>query len=257
MPEVSVITSVYNGEAYLDECVQSILNQTFQEFEFIMLNNGSTDRTPEILEQYTDSRIRVIHQENLGIPRSLNKGIELSRSDLIARLDADDFSSPHRLERQVHYMKQNPGTVLCGSRFQRLLGKDSFPQKIPFVENDRAIRKIISCFNPFAHSTVIFRKNAFLKIGGYNNRFKFSQDYELWVRMLQLGEARVLKDVLTVIRETKQSISNQNSTMLNLEGLRVRWNALCQFGGDPAKILYYFLKSVAGLIFPFQDRFRR
>ncbi|SVE62936.1 uncharacterized protein METZ01_LOCUS515790, partial [marine metagenome] len=88
VPRVSVVTSVYNGELYLKECIESILNQTFRDFEYIILNNGSTDNTSEILKLYTDPRLRVIHQENLGISRSLNKGIDLSSSDLIAHLDA-------------------------------------------------------------------------------------------------------------------------------------------------------------------------
>ena len=108
MPQVSVVTSVYNGEEYLEECVDSILNQTFQNFEYIILNNGSTDGTARILQRYTDPRLRIIHQENLGISKSLNKGINLSNSDLIARLDADDFSSPQRLEKQVTFMEKHP-----------------------------------------------------------------------------------------------------------------------------------------------------
>ena len=106
MPQVSVVTSVYNGEEYLEECVDSVLNQTFQDFEYITLNNGSTDNTAKILQRYTDPRLRIIHQENLGIPRSLNKGIDISSSDLIARLDADDYSMPQMLEQQITFMEK-------------------------------------------------------------------------------------------------------------------------------------------------------
>ena len=135
MPRVSVVTSVYNGETYLEECIDSILNQTFQDFEYIILDNGSTDRTPEILVQYTDPRIRIIHQENLGIAGSLNKGINISNSDLIARLDADDYSFPQRLEQQVSFMEQNPEIVKINSmhysefshlKYQREISKNDF-----------------------------------------------------------------------------------------------------------------------------------
>ena len=105
MPRVSVVTSVYNGETHLEECINSILNQTFQDFEYIILNNGSTDRTLEILNRYTDPRLHIIHQDNLGISRSLNKGISLSKSELIVRLDADDYSFPNRLEKQINFIK--------------------------------------------------------------------------------------------------------------------------------------------------------
>ena len=111
MPQVSIVTSVYNGELYLEECIKSILSQTFKDFEYIILNNGSTDRTAKILNLYNDPRLRVIHQENLGISRSLNKGIDLSRSDLIARQDADDYSFVSRLENQVKFMDQHQDIV--------------------------------------------------------------------------------------------------------------------------------------------------
>tara|TARA_Y100000758_G_C15715118_1_gene298713 strand:+ start:62 stop:490 length:429 start_codon:yes stop_codon:yes gene_type:complete len=142
MPRVSVVTSVYNGEAYVEECIDSILNQTFQDFEYIILNNGSTDRTAEILNHYTDSRIHIIHQENLGISRSLNKGINLSKSELIARLDADDYALPQRLEKQIAFMEQHPKVVLCGSRFKELVGEKISPQKVQFVEQDKDIQKL-------------------------------------------------------------------------------------------------------------------
>ena len=121
MPRVSVVTSVYNGEAYVEECIDSILNQTFQDFEYIILNNGSTDRTLEILNRHTDPRLHIIHQDNLGISRSLNKGISLSKSELIVRLDADDYSLPNRLEKQVTFMEQHPEISFCGSRLKELI----------------------------------------------------------------------------------------------------------------------------------------
>ena len=99
-----MVTSVYNGEAYLKECLDSVINQTLQDFEYIILNNGSTDGTAEILTQYDDPRFRIVQQENLGIARSLNKGVQMAQSELIARLDADDFSNPNRLEKQINFI---------------------------------------------------------------------------------------------------------------------------------------------------------
>ena len=119
-PKVSILTSVYNGEKYIKECIDSILNQTFYDFEYIILNDGSIDQTKNILEKYTDPRMRIIHQENLGIPKSLNKGASLCRADLIAHLDADDYVHSHWLERQFEFMGQNQDVVLCGSRFEEL-----------------------------------------------------------------------------------------------------------------------------------------
>ncbi len=257
MPRVSVVTSVYNGETYLEECIDSILNQTFQDFEYIILDNGSTDRTPEILAQYTDPRIRIIHQENLGISGSLNKGINISNSDLIARLDADDYSFPQRLEQQISFMEQNPEIVFCGSRFKELVGDKYFPQKVKFIEKDNDIRKIVSCFNPFAHSTIMIRKNAFTKSGGYDLKFEYGQDYELWIRMLNFGKAWVLKEELSVVRLSEQSTSNKNIRKQKLEGLQIRWSAFRQFGGNLIEILCYSLKSLVGLTFPSKNHLNR
>jgi len=257
MPQVSVVTSVYNGEEYLEECVDSILNQTFQNFEYIILNNGSTDGTARILQRYTDPRLRIIHQENLGISKSLNKGINLSNSDLIARLDADDFSSPQRLEKQVTFMEKHPEIVLCGSRWLELVGEKLSKQIVDFVETDQAIKKSMSLFNPFSHSGVIFRKKTFITAEGYSERFKYSQDYDLWLRMLAFGKTLILKEELAVVRMSEQSESHKNARKQKLEGLQIRWNAFQQFGGNRGQALYYFFKTLVGLISPSKGNLNR
>ena len=249
MPLITLVTSVYNGETYLKECVDSILNQTFQDFEYIILNNGSTDGTARILAQYNDPRFRIIRQENLGIARSLNKGIRMANSELIARLDADDFSNPNRLEKQINFMNQHPEIVLCGSQFKVLLGKD-------YIDYPTHALKSMSCFNPFAHSTVVFRKAAFIKSGGYREKFKFGQDYDLWSRLLDFGEAFILKDELSTIRLSEQSTSSINSKELRIESLLIRWSAFRKFGGNHGETLYHFLKSMIGLFIP-SERFKK
>ena len=257
VPQVSVVTSVYNGEEYLEECVDSILNQTFQNFEYIILNNGSTDGTARILQRYTDPRLRIIHQENLGISRSLNKGINLSNSSLIARLDADDYSSPQRLEKQIAFMEKHTNVVLCGSRRKELLGSKILPSTVPFIEKDEDIRKTVSCFNPLAHSTIMFRKKYFIEAGGYNDQFKYAQDYNLWLSMLTLGKAHNLKEELSVVRISQSSTSNQNSKKQKLEELQIRWKAFRKFGGNPGKAMFYSLRSLARLIFPSKTHLNR
>ena len=119
-PKVSVLTSVYNCENYIEECIDSILSQTFTDFEYVILNDGSTDKTQSILEKYSDPRLLIFHQKNLGIPKSLNKGMSLCRSDLIAHLDADDYVQPHWLKKLFEFMEQNQDVVFCSSRFEEL-----------------------------------------------------------------------------------------------------------------------------------------
>jgi hypothetical protein len=116
-------------------------------------------------------------------------------------------------------MEQHPEIVVCGSRFKELLGGNTFNQSIRFIETDQAIRKSMSLFNPFSHSAIIFRRKAFLESGGYNCRYKYAQDYDLWVRILNYGEAQILKDKLGVVRISSQSESNKNVRKLKIEGL--------------------------------------
>jgi len=250
MPKVSFVISVHNGEKFLENCIDSVLNQTFKDFECIILNNGSTDKTPEILKQYTDPRLKIIHQKNLGVSSSLNKGVGLSNSDLIARLDVDDFLFIQRLEKQTEFMINNPQVALCGSRFQMLLGEKYLPQRVNFIQKDDIIKRSLCLFNPFAHSTVMFRKKTFVDAGGYSEKLKYGLDYELWLRMLTLGEAHILDNELCVIRMGKHSLSYKNKRRQKIEGLKIRWRAFRKFGGNPSEFLYYFIKSMGGLIFP-------
>ena len=249
IPIVTILTTVHNGEEFIEECVNSILGQTVKDFEYIILNNGSTDGTASILNRFSDPRLKIIHQENLGISNSLNKGVKLSNCDLVARLDADDYSLPNRLERQMDIMNRNPNIILCGSRFQELRETKLFKQRVLSIEKDQAIRKLMSSFNPFAHSTVMIRKKFLIEAGGYNDKFKYSQDYDLWVRMLSIGEAYILNDELSVLRVSEKSNSYQNNRTQKLEGLLIRWSAFMKFGGNPAKVMYYFIKTLSGLIF--------
>ena len=249
-PSVTILTTVYNGEKFVERCVNSILQQTLKDFEFIVLNNGSTDSTPGILNSFSDPRLKVVHQDNLGISASLNKGAELSSSDLIARLDADDYCFPARLEHQVKFMRQYPNIVLCGSRWSETVDGELLKQRVPFIETDRAIRKSMCLFNPFSHSMVMFRRKTFFESGGYSCKYKYTQDYDLWMRMLNFGEAKNLKEELGVVRVSKQSESFQNAKEQKLEALRIRWNALLKFGGNPIKAVYYLIKTLLGLLFP-------
>jgi glycosyltransferase involved in cell wall biosynthesis len=232
MPRISVVTSVYNGEAYLEECVDSILNQTFQDFEYIILNNGSTDRTPEILKSYPDPRLRIIHQENLGVPKSLNKGISLCRSDLMAHLDADDYVHPQWLEKHIEFMIQNPDVVICSSRFEELFNGKLYPQSFPLIEGDHEIRKSLCFMNPIPHSFTIIRKTALLKAGGYDPKLIIAHDYDLWIRLLEEGKGHNLNDTLGVCRIHTASFSSKKERTMIKEVLQVQWRAYRKLGGS-------------------------
>jgi len=231
-PKVSVLTSVYNGEDHVEECINSILDQTFTDFEYIVLNDGSTDQTRSILERYSDPRLRIIHQENMGIPNSLNKGVSLCRSDLIAHLDADDYVQSSWLDRQVEFMRQNADVVFCGARFEELFNGKLYPQGYPFVEDDSVIRKNLCFMNSIPHSFTIFRKSSFLKAGGYDPNLVIAHDYDLWVRLLEEGKGHNLNEILGVLRIHKASTSTQKERIMIREAFQVQWRAYRKLDGS-------------------------
>lgn len=199
MPKVTVLLPVYNGEKYLKEAIESILNQTFDDFEFIIINDGSTDDTKKIIESYNDKRIRVVNQKNKGLSLSLNIGISMSQGEYIARMDADDISEKDRLMEQVSFMDQNPEIGICGSSVILIneLGDHIGYMIHPFKHNDIKAQMLFNC--PLAHPTVIFRKSFLAKSGLRYNEVK-SEDYDLWVRAVDLTKIANINNYLVKYR---------------------------------------------------------
>ena len=158
VPKVTVLMPVYNGEKYLEEAIDSVLAQTLPDFEFLIIDDGSTDKTPQILKSYTDTRLRLFHQNNRGLTRSLNKGIQFSGGEYVARMDADDIALPERLEKQVKFLDEHPEIGVVGSFHCEVSAslQKSIVKKFP--TEDSAIRKTLIKENPFSHPTVIMRK---------------------------------------------------------------------------------------------------
>ena len=230
IPNISVIMGVYNGAEYLKDAVDSILNQTYTDFEFIIINDGSTDETTKILNTYTDNRIIIINQENLGLTLTLNKAIKLSKAKFIARQDADDYSMPDRFIKQINYLKEHRDVSIVGSWYETI---DIFGDR--FLEfgvknNDNAIRNVLlKGLTPFAHGSVIMRKNDIGKVGFYDERFMFSQDYNLWLRAL-MGDLQI-----AVIEESLYSLRYYPATN------RVKY--LCQKAYTDSSLKYYSTKK--------------
>lgn len=178
-PLISVVMSVYNGEKYLAEAIESILNQTYKNFEFIIVNDGSKDNSIEIIKSYMnqDNRIVLIDRENKGLPYSLNEGISIAKGEYIARMDADDISLPMRFKKQIDYMQKNELDV-CGSYIE-LFGNNIKERIIKNPLNNDDIRFSLLFFSSLAHPTVVFKKEVFKKVK-YNIEYKVAQDYQLW-----------------------------------------------------------------------------
>jgi len=196
-PLVSVVMSVYNGEKHLAEAVQTVLDQTYSNFEFIIVNDGSTDRTRAILNSFTDPRICVVDQSNQGLAAGLNAGITLARGKYIARQDSDDIWRPTKLARQVQVMEANPAldVVACLSEVIDDEGEG------PLLHITASLDPRVE--TPFPHPTVLIRRSALLAVGGYDARLRYGQDRDLWLRLYNGRNFYVVPEVLVVWRQTR------------------------------------------------------
>jgi len=248
--KVSVVMAAYNGEIYIEESVRSILGQTLKNFEFIIVDDGSTDSTFDKLQQIDDPRLRIIRQSNQGQTSALITGIQQAKGDLIARLDDDDYSLPNRLMSQFKFMEAHPKVCLCGSRFQELNRGNLATQRVPFVQTNTEIKKIMSFYNPFAHSAVMFRRDAYSKVGGYSKNYIISMDYDLWLRLMDVGEVYNIDEAFTVIRLHDNSVSIKQERLKIMEGIGIRCRAYRKYRGNIFLAGFYFFKSIMGLILP-------
>lgn len=186
LPLISVVMSVYNGEKYLSEAIESILNQTYTNFEFIIVNDGSSDKSIDIIKEYMtkDNRIVLIDRENKGLPYSLNEGISKAKGEYIARMDADDISLPERFKKQLEYMKENKLDV-CGT-FIEVFGTKRNNHTVKYSINHNDIKFRLMFMSAFAHPTVLLKKEVFKKVK-YRVDYKVAQDYQLWVDIINVG----------------------------------------------------------------------
>lgn len=223
MPKVTVLMSVYNGERYLREAIESILAQTFDDFELLIVNDGSTDSTREIILSYEDPRIRLVDNEcNLGLTRSLNKGWELAQGEFIARQDADDISEPERLTKQVTFLDTNPDVALVGTWHREIDAQGNLLGEWELPCTWTQIRWSLLFFTPFVHSSVMLRKSLILKeIGWYNEALSYSQDYELWLRVARHMPVASLDRRLVRTRINPRSMTATYGEK-TLEGFRIR-----------------------------------
>ena len=225
-PKVTVLMSVYNGEKYLKEAIDSIFAQTFTDYEFLIINDGSTDRTQEILESYKDNRVRLFQQNNMGLTRSLNRGVQLSRGEYVARMDADDIALPERLENQVAFLEKHPEVGVVGSFHSEVNAslRKSIVKKFP--AEDMAIKKTLIKENPFSHPTVMMRRKIFDRANLYNEdeKYKYVEDYELWFTFLKVCKFANIPKALVIKRfiPTGASIANDDVQLRNAFYLRVR-----------------------------------
>lgn len=217
---------VYNGEKYLKEAIESVLNQTFKNFELIIINDGSIDQTSKIIEEFAkrDTRIVTIQNfKNLGLQESLKIGIAASRGELIARLDYDDYwIDAAKLEKQIAHFEKYLDCVVVGTWVTLIDASGSNKGLLKRAVNDEAIRASILRSNEFTHSSVVFRKSTLSKAGGsYNSYYRYTEDLELWLRMGMVGKLANIPEFLTAYRTTGQNVSMRKRQQQLLECLKI------------------------------------
>lgn len=195
---VSVLLSVYNGEETLNRCLESIVSQTFSDIHILCIDDASTDRTPEILaswKQRLGQNMTLLRNEkNLGLTLSLNKGLDAISTPLIARIDADDWWEPTKLEKQIAFLNTHPDYGVVGTNY--INHTSTQEKKVTLPETNDEIKKTIFWRNPFAHSVVCYRTEFIHKAEKYNPTVRYSQDYELWVRCLSHTNFHNLQEFL-------------------------------------------------------------
>lgn len=202
-PRVSVLMPVRNGEAWLAAAIDSVLAQTLSDFELLVIDDGSTDRTAEIIAAYVarDARIRPLPQASLGLVAALNNGLTQARGDLIARLDADDLAGPARLATQVAAMDANGRLVLLGSWAEIIDSDGHVTGRLTPESDPQMLRALLHRTNPIIHSSIMMRTDAARRSGGYRAAFEAAEDYDLWLRLSEQGDIGILPLALVSYRE--------------------------------------------------------
>ena len=209
-PVISVLMSVYNAGPYLRPALDSILAQSFCDFEFIVIDDGSTDRSPEVLREYAarDARIRLTIRPNQGLTRTLNEAIELSRGEFLARMDCDDVALPTRFEKQLAALRADPSLVCAGGYFELIDGKGRLLTRLRPPTDDAAVQQLLlKGHTAICHPAAMMRRDAVAKVGNYDTYFKTTQDLDLWLRLGEVGRLANVPEVVLKFRQHDSSVS--------------------------------------------------
>ena len=227
-PAVSILMPVFNAAETLHECIDSILSQSLQAFELIAVDDFSTDDSVTILDSYDDPRIRIIESNEKGIVPALNTGLSHSRSEYVARMDADDVMYPERIKKQLNVMSADPSITLCATQARKFpeatikAGYNEYMRWQNACLTERDIANQIYIESPFAHPSVMFRKSRIEALGNYSNG-EFPEDYELWLRLFHAGESMMkLDEVLIDWRESEGRLSRNSSRYADAAFERLR-----------------------------------
>ncbi|MFM8887754.1 MAG: glycosyltransferase family 2 protein [Chthoniobacterales bacterium] len=223
-PEVSVLMAVRNGGAFLEKSLASIAQQSFGDWEMVIVDDASTDGSEKLAAQWAarDPRIRVLHRtSNKGQTASLNEGLAHCRGTWVARQDADDISHPRRLERQTAFMRRHPQMVVLGTQGVLIDEQDARVGLLDVPLNARDISWCAPFLNPFLHTSVLFRRDVVQGCGGYDESFRIAQDYDLWTRLCASHPSANLPARLVSYRNGEESLSRSGRELAFAEADRV------------------------------------
>ena len=242
MPKISVVMSAFNEESHIKNAILSIQNQTFQDWELVIVDDGSSDHTLDIIKKLAelDNRIvLIINNQNMGLAKSLNKGIYASKGQYIARMDADDYSLPNRLSSQLNFMEINQnisvlgtGATYCDSNGKKL-------SDINFPENHNDIVRFLLKSSPILHPSVLMRKTFIQKLGGYDESYFRGQDYDLWFRGKKIGKYHNLQESL---------IKYTDKEKFSLQSVRDSFRIRCKHANNSIELILLLFWLMVGVI---------
>ena len=230
-PKVSVLLAVYNCEKFIDQALKSIYDQTYQDFEVVIVDDGSTDKTSEILRDMKDSRTFIhTNSENKGLTASLNIGFNFCVGEYIARMDADDISLPQRFEKQVRHLDENPTCAAVGSWCIRIDSNNKIISNWRHPTEFEDIKERLLEENSIFHGTAMVRRQSLMEIGGYDEKYRYSQDYDLWMRLSETAKIQNLGEFLYLLRSSPESVSSTKKEQQDMYAERVCQEALQRTG---------------------------
>lgn len=260
-PIVSVVMPVFNAERFVHKAIESISNQTLKNFEFIIVNDASEDKTAEIIHSYArkDKRIRLINNgRNLKIAHSLNIGVSAAKTDLIARIDADDISHPERLEIQYEFLRRHPKVAIVGANISILdkNGKEIWKREYPTMSKD--LKKIMLRYSAFAHPVVMFRKRVFKEFHGYDPNMIPCEDLDLWFKIGAKYDLRSIPKTLLKYSLSTESSSHYDVRATELLGFKIKINAIKKLGYRPSTydLIYNLLQFLSLWLMPANIRIK-
>lgn len=258
-PQISVVLPVYNAEKYIKGAIESILNQTFKDFELIIVNDASTDNTLDILKEYAkrDKRIVIVNnKENLYIAGALNEGIKEAQADIIARMDADDISYPQRFQLQYDLISTNENMGVVGCNIEIINEEGNIVDRRKYPTTSKELKKVILRYSPFAHPATMFRKKCWEEFGGYDGKWSPSEDLDLWFKIGSKYDFGSVSSYLFCYRVFMASHSNKKERKVEFMVLQMRLNAIKNLGYKPSlyDLIYNFGQFITLFIMPVSFR---